>query len=120
MKTTLELPDQLFRTAEATAAERGRTTRARRRARVDARFRQLKHLREETARVLAVIDQDSRSCVILDTIALSAFADGEPAVGTILSLQQRAATPVRDGNTAAVRFGRGTRDDQKFQRSRCQ
>ena len=55
MKTTLELPDQLFRTAKATAAERGRTLkefmteavrdklrgpRTRRRTRVDARFRQ--------------------------------------------------------------------------------
>ena len=55
MKTTLELPDQLFRTAKATAAERGRTLKEfmteavrescrratdRRRTRVDARFRQ--------------------------------------------------------------------------------
>lgn len=32
--------------------------------------------------------------MILDTNALSAFVDGEPAVGAILSLQQRAAIPV--------------------------
>ena len=32
--------------------------------------------------------------MILDTNALSAFVDGEPEVGAILSLQQRAAIPV--------------------------
>lgn len=74
MKTTLELPDQLFRTAKATAAERGQTlkefmTEAVRdklsaghgRASAPAwmqGFGKLKHLREETARVQAVIDQE--------------------------------------------------------------
>jgi len=32
--------------------------------------------------------------LILDTNALSAFADGEPEVGTILGQQHRAAIPV--------------------------
>ncbi len=32
--------------------------------------------------------------MIIDTNALSAFVDGEPEVGAILSLQQRAAIPV--------------------------
>lgn len=74
MKTTLELPDQLFRTAKATAAERGRTlkefmTEAVRdklsaghgRAGAPAwmqGFGKLKYLREETERVQAVMDQE--------------------------------------------------------------
>jgi predicted nucleic acid-binding protein len=32
--------------------------------------------------------------VILDTNALSAFADGEPSVGNVLGAQGRAAIPV--------------------------
>jgi hypothetical protein len=76
MKTTLELPDQLFRKAKATAAERGQSlkefvTEALRdklllgsgRARGDEPawmqgFGKLKHLHKETMRVQSVIDQE--------------------------------------------------------------
>src|SRR5260370_39069555 len=76
MKTTLELPDQLFRKAKATAAERGQSlkefvTEALRdklllgtgRARADdpermQGFGKLKRLHNETVRVQSVIDQE--------------------------------------------------------------
>ncbi len=76
MKTTLELPDQLFRKAKATAAERGQSlkefvTEALRdklllgsgRARADEPewmqgFGKLKRLHNETVRVQSVIDQE--------------------------------------------------------------
>jgi hypothetical protein len=76
MKTTLELPDQLFRKAKATAAERGQSlkefvTEALRdklllgsgRARADEPewmegFGKLKRLHKETVRVQSVIDQE--------------------------------------------------------------
>jgi hypothetical protein len=76
MKMTLELPDQLFRKAKATAAERGQllkefVTEALRdklllgseRARADEPawmqgFGKLKHLHKETMRVQSVIDQE--------------------------------------------------------------
>ena len=76
MKTTLELPDQLFRKAKATAAERGQSlkefvTEALRdklladkgRARTDEPawmqgFGKLKRLHKETLRVQSVIDQE--------------------------------------------------------------
>jgi hypothetical protein len=73
MKTTLELPDQLFRSAKAVATERGQTlkefmTEAVRdklsaghgRTGVPAwmqGFGKLKHLRKETARVQTLIHQ---------------------------------------------------------------
>ena len=75
MKTTLELPDQLFRKAKATAAERGQSlkefvTEALRdkllpgsgRARADAPewmqgFGKLRRLHKETVRVQSVVDQ---------------------------------------------------------------
>jgi hypothetical protein len=76
MKTTLELPDQLFRKAKATAAERGQSlkefvTEALRdkllpgseRARADEPewmqgFGKLKRLHNETVRVQSVIDHE--------------------------------------------------------------
>jgi len=76
MKTTLELPDQLFRKAKATAAERGQSlkefvTEALRdklllgsgRTRADEPawmqgFGKLKRLHKETLRVQSVIDQE--------------------------------------------------------------
>jgi hypothetical protein len=76
MKTTLELPDQLFRKAKATAAERGQSlkefvTEALRdklllgsgRARADEPewmqgFGKLKRLHKETVRVQSVIDEE--------------------------------------------------------------
>jgi hypothetical protein len=76
MKTTLELPDQLFRKAKATAAERGQSlkefvTEALRdklmlgpgRATEHAPewmqgFGKLKRLRKETVRVQSIIDQE--------------------------------------------------------------
>jgi hypothetical protein len=76
MKTTLELPDQLFRKAKATAAERSQSlkefvTEALRdklllgsgRARADEPewmrgFGKLRHLHKETMRVQSVIDQE--------------------------------------------------------------
>jgi hypothetical protein len=76
MKTTLELPDQLFRRAKATAAERGQSlkefvTEALRdklvldRGRAPAHepewmqgFGKLKRLHKETVRVQSVIDQE--------------------------------------------------------------
>ena len=76
MKTTLEIPDQLFRKAKVTAAERGQSlkefvTEALRdklllgsgRARVDEPawmqgFGKLKRLHKETLRVQSVIDQE--------------------------------------------------------------
>jgi hypothetical protein len=76
MKTTLEIPDQLFRKAKVTAAERGQSlkefvTEALRdklllgsgRARADAPawmqgFGKLKRLHKETLRVQSVIDQE--------------------------------------------------------------
>jgi len=76
MKTTLELPDRLFRKAKATAAERGQSlkefvTEALRdklaldsgRARAGEPewmqgFGKLKRLHKETARVQSVIDQE--------------------------------------------------------------
>jgi hypothetical protein len=74
MKTTLELPDQLFRKAKATAAERGQSlkefvTEALRdkllpgRGRTDEPewmqgFGKLKRLHKETVRVQSVIDQE--------------------------------------------------------------
>jgi hypothetical protein len=76
MKTTLELPDQLFRKAKATAAERGQSlkefvTEALRdklvpgsgRTRADAPewmqgFGKLKRLHKETVRVQSVINQE--------------------------------------------------------------
>ena len=76
MKTTLELPDQLFRKAKATAAERGQSlkefvTEALRdklllgsgRARADAPewmegFGKLKRLHKETVCVQSVIDEE--------------------------------------------------------------
>ena len=76
MKTTLELPDQLFRKAKATAAERGQSlkefvTEALRdkllpgsgRARADAPewmqgFGKLRRLHKETVRVQSVIDDE--------------------------------------------------------------
>jgi hypothetical protein len=76
MKTTLELPDRLFRKAKATAAERGQSlkefvTEALRdklaldsgRARADEPewmqgFGKLKRLHKETVRVQSVVDQE--------------------------------------------------------------
>ena len=76
MKTTLELPDPIFRKAKATAAERGQSLKefvtealqdklARDTARAKARepqwmrgFGKLKRLHKETARVQAVVDQE--------------------------------------------------------------
>lgn len=76
MKTTLELPDPLFRKAKATAAERGQSlkefvsealrdklTRDGERGATGAPawmagFGALKHLRKETARVQSRIDQE--------------------------------------------------------------
>jgi hypothetical protein len=74
MKTTLELPDQLFRKAKATAAERGQSlkefvTEALRdkllpgSGRADEPewmqgFGKLKRLHDETVRVQSVIDQE--------------------------------------------------------------
>jgi len=74
MKTTLELPDQLFRKAKATAAERGQSlkefvtealqeklTLDRGRAPTPEwmqGFGKLRHLHKETVRVQSVIDQE--------------------------------------------------------------
>jgi hypothetical protein len=76
MKTTLELPDQLFRKAKATAAERGQTlkefvTEALREKLVLDRgrgyesqpewmqgFGKLKRLHKETARVQSLVDRE--------------------------------------------------------------
>ena len=76
MKTTLELPDPLFRKAKATAAERGLslkefvTQALQDKLAADAKaghaaepawmkgFGQLRRLRKETARVQAVVDQE--------------------------------------------------------------
>jgi hypothetical protein len=74
MKTTIELPDQLFRKAKATAAERGLSLREffaealrDKLSRPTARggepewmqgFGKLRHLHKETLRVQAVIDQE--------------------------------------------------------------
>jgi hypothetical protein len=74
MKTTLELPDQLFRKAKATAAERGQTlkefvTEALRDKLAQGRppadepewmrgFGKLKRLHKETVRVQSIIDQE--------------------------------------------------------------
>jgi hypothetical protein len=74
MKTTLELPDQLFRKAKATAAERGQSlkdfvTEALRDKLNDAPasaaeppwmqgFGKLRHLHEETLRIQALIDEE--------------------------------------------------------------
>ena len=76
MKTTLELPDQLFRRVKATAAERGQSLkdfvtdalwdklRGNAPAAQDAQpawmqgFGKLKHLRRETARIQAEIDEE--------------------------------------------------------------
>ena len=78
MKTTLELPDPLFRKAKATAAERGQSLKefvgdalrdklALDRTRAGAAepqwmagFGKLKRLRKETARVRAVVDAEFR------------------------------------------------------------
>ena len=75
MKTTIEIPDHLFRRAKATAAERGQALRAfvaealqeklsseRARSGGDAPrwmrgFGELRRLRRETARIQRVIDQ---------------------------------------------------------------
>jgi hypothetical protein len=74
MKTTLELPDQLFRKAKATAAERGQSLKEfvaealRDKLALDQRrsskpqwmlgFGKLKRLHKETVRVQSVIDQE--------------------------------------------------------------
>jgi hypothetical protein len=74
MKTTLELPDRLFRKAKATAAERGQSlrefvTEALRDKLNDTAaragepewmqgFGKLKHLHKETVRIQSVIDQE--------------------------------------------------------------
>ncbi|HMA71599.1 MAG TPA: hypothetical protein VKP67_08940 [Xanthobacteraceae bacterium] len=76
MKTTLELPDQLFRKAKATAAERGQslkefvTEALRDKLALDHRrtsadqpawmqgFGKLKRLHKETVRMQSVIDQE--------------------------------------------------------------
>ena len=76
MKTTLELPDQLFRKAKATAAERGQTLKElvtealREKLSLDngrdypsqpdwmKGFGALKRLRKETARVQSIVDQE--------------------------------------------------------------
>jgi len=76
MKTTLELPDQLFRKAKATAAERGQSLKefvtealydkllpGSGRARADEPewmqgFGKLKRLHKETVRVQSVIDEE--------------------------------------------------------------
>jgi hypothetical protein len=76
MKTTLELPDRLFRKAKATAAERGQSLKEyvtealrdklaldRGRARADEPewmqgFGKLKRLHKETVRVQSVVDQE--------------------------------------------------------------
>ena len=75
MKTTLEIPDQVFRRAKARAAERGQALRefvtealqdklSSRSARTTDRapwmsgFGKLRRLRRETARVQRVIDRD--------------------------------------------------------------
>jgi hypothetical protein len=78
MKTTLELPDPLFRKAKATAAERGQSLKefvsealrdklALDRSRASAAepqwmlgFGKLKRLRKETARVRAIVDTEFR------------------------------------------------------------
>jgi hypothetical protein len=74
MKTTLELPDRLFRKAKATAAERGQSLKefvtealrdklAVNNARAGEPewmqgFGKLKHLHKETVRIQSVIDQE--------------------------------------------------------------
>jgi hypothetical protein len=73
MKTTLEIPDPLFRKAKATAAERGQSlkefvTEALRNKLPDWRdagepewmqgFGKLKHLHKETVRIQSAIDQE--------------------------------------------------------------
>ena len=74
MKTTLELPDQLFRKAKATAAERGQSlkefvTEALRDKLNDGRthageppwmqgFGKLRHLHKETVRIQSLIDEE--------------------------------------------------------------
>ena len=76
MKTTLELPDQLFRKAKATAAERGQslkefvTQALRNQLALDSErvhasepewmegFGKLKRLHKETVRVQSVVDQE--------------------------------------------------------------
>jgi hypothetical protein len=74
MKTTLELPDQLFRKAKATAAERGQSLKefvaealqdklaAGRGAAHEPEWMQgfgkLKHLHKETVRVQSIIDEE--------------------------------------------------------------
>ncbi len=76
MKTTLELPDPVFRKAKATAAERGQSLKdfitealrdkfaaeARRPAAAEPPWMQgfgkLKHLHEETVRIQSVIDEE--------------------------------------------------------------
>ena len=76
MKTTLDLPDRLFREAKATAAERGQSLKDfvtealrdklmldRGHARADAPdwmqgFGKLKRLHKETVRVQSVVDQE--------------------------------------------------------------
>jgi Antitoxin ParD len=74
IKTTLEIPDQLFRRAKATAAERGQSLKefvaealldklSAGRGPVQEQewmqgFGQLKHLHEETVRVQATIDEE--------------------------------------------------------------
>ncbi|MEQ1806719.1 MAG: hypothetical protein ABL900_15190 [Burkholderiaceae bacterium] len=78
MKTTLELPDPLFRKAKATAAERGQslkeffTAALRDKLAADSGptlaaepawmqgFGKLKRLRKETARVQAIVDAEFR------------------------------------------------------------
>ena len=73
MKTTLEIPDPIFRRAKAKAAERGvplrqfvseavaEKLRMKSSARAEARMRlagSLRHLRKETARINTLIEQE--------------------------------------------------------------
>ena len=82
MKTTVKIPDPLFRRAKSQAAERGQTLR-----------------------------EGSR--VILDTNALSAFVDGEAAIGEVLRRQARAAITVIVLSSATASRNPGTASDMR-------
>ena len=138
MKTTLEIPDTLFRRAKSRAAERGQTLKQlvseALQEKLAARtgtarpgepewmqgFGKLRRLRKETA---AHPGQDRRalrdhrargSSVILDTNALSAFVDGDAGVREALRREARAAIPVIVlANSATASRSRGTAQPTK-------
>jgi predicted nucleic acid-binding protein len=116
LKTTIEIPDGLFRRAKSAAAERGVPLRALVTEALADKLRAHPNNDKPWMKGFGKLADRARgSNVILDTNGLSALADGDPALAPILRRASSIAVPVIA--LGEYRYGiRQSRDRARYER----